>query len=282
MMNKFDHEIAEAIKRSTDQAAEEKDAVWRKIDAQLEDYHMTSRYKQKQKRPSAAGWVVAAAAAVVVIFIAFTPVGEAAVDQIKRMFAPQVEMETQVEGEAESSTQDIHIGPTPAPQSDETGAPAETDPEAPVMSYVLYVDESRYTSQTADGIDRIVPIDYPEDYPEVSVEIKQVVNQRPEELEPQIKNELSQAYFSVEDWETVDYPMDALRLMALDADLNADKGSEHAISWDSGVVRVYLVDNTAGGTFVITAKFFVEAEEGHGARIDQMLESFTVIDTQSE
>ena len=279
-MNNLDHEIAEAIARSTDQTAKKKDAVWHNIEKQLEDLHMSKRRKQKRKKPVAIGWI-AAAAAVMLIFMAFTPVGEAAVDQIRRMFAPQQEVETQLEGEIESGTHDIHVGPTPAPQS-EGSESEQTNESVKVMSYVLYIDESRYTTQSADGVDRIVPLDYPEDYPEVSVEITQLMNQTPESLKAEIKNSMAQEYLSVEDWEFVDYPVSGSRLMALDADLNAEKGSAEAVNWDTKVARVYLVDNTEGGTFVITVKFFLEAEEGHGARIEQMLESFTVVDTQTE
>ena len=41
--------------------------------------------------------------------------------------------------------------------------------------------------------------------------------------------------------------------------------------------NIYIVDNQAGGSFLIECKLFVEAEEGHGARFGNMLETFEVV-----
>jgi len=47
--------------------------------------------------------------------------------------------------------------------------------------------------------------------------------------------------------------------------------------WDSPQAEVYGIDDGEGGTFLITARYFLEAEEGHGARFRDMVETFQVV-----
>ena len=47
--------------------------------------------------------------------------------------------------------------------------------------------------------------------------------------------------------------------------------------WDDAVMKVYVLDNTAGGVFVVKMRYFTEAEEGHGARLEAMLNGFEII-----
>ena len=46
--------------------------------------------------------------------------------------------------------------------------------------------------------------------------------------------------------------------------------------WDALRMRVALVDDGCGGAYRITMQYFLEAAEGHGARFDAMLRTFTV------
>jgi hypothetical protein len=88
--------------------------------------------------------------------------------------------------------------------------------------------------------------------------------------------ELKETYDTVYDIESVDSPVKGLKLMAHDGRMDAEN-KEDMPQGHSPIVKIYLVDNTDGGTFVITLKYFIEAEEGHGSRMDAMLREFTVV-----
>ncbi len=51
---------------------------------------------------------------------------------------------------------------------------------------------------------------------------------------------------------------------------------------DCEVKEVYFVDDGCGGVFVITASYVVEVEEGTGARLQSMIETFVVLDRTDE
>jgi len=128
------------------------------------------------------------------------------------------------------------------------------------------VDEERYDFVALESGDKIVPKDFPSDLPEVSMQISQDTDAAPEAVVARLKEDLGSKYKIVKDIETVEKPLAAIRLKAL-------TGYEG----DDAVVEYYLVDNTQGGTFIITLKYFVEAEEGHGARFEQMLGEFSIV-----
>ena len=46
--------------------------------------------------------------------------------------------------------------------------------------------------------------------------------------------------------------------------------------WDSEVIALTVIDDGQGGSFFFYGGYFLEAEEGHGSRYTQMLESFRI------
>lgn len=48
-------------------------------------------------------------------------------------------------------------------------------------------------------------------------------------------------------------------------------------AWDSPQAEVHGMDDGEGGTFLITARYFLEAAEGHGVRFRDMVETFRVV-----
>jgi len=256
-MKESDRDIILAIYEGTKRAADQKDAVWQDIRKRLE----AEKMKEKSKKNRRVIWRSLAAVLLIgAVFLAATPTGRAAVGSILDLFEPEKHIESEMEGQAEDNDYQLHTGSvTPAP-----------DGEGSAVSYVLYVDESRYYTETVDGADRILPLDYPEDYPPVYMEISQNTARTPEEiageLEPQVRSEYTDALIGPKN---VTDPIDAIEIRGY-------AGSE----WNSPVVRYYLIDNTLGGAFVVRMQYFLEAEEGHGLRFDTMLREFQIVPAQ--
>ncbi len=53
--------------------------------------------------------------------------------------------------------------------------------------------------------------------------------------------------------------------------------SDNGAAWDSPVERLYFVADGQMGTYQLAARYFLEAEEGHGARLAAMADTFEVV-----
>lgn len=263
-MNRLDNDLKNAIFKNTVSEKSAKDEIWNSIQGELEENNMRNTRRGGSKIAVAALSVIL----ILLVLAVFTPAGRAAVSKIMDLFEPEKSVETIVEGEAETTDQQLQVGTTMTPQPDAT-------PEVPLMTYVLYVDSERYSFETIDGIDIIVPRNYPDDYPEVSMTIEQITGKTKEELSIEIVNNLKAELDTVNDPYTVSEPLEGICIDAYDGDPNGTK--ETMPQWNSKVVKYYLVDNTQGGTFVIKITLFVEAQEGHGSRFDSMLKEFVVV-----
>lgn len=254
-MKDEEREIILAIKQGTESASARKDEVWAKIQKRMEKENM----QEKRSRRARIVWRSVAAVIIIgAVFIAATPSGRAAAGRFLDLFKQYKTIEQQLEGQTESGDYQLHTsGVTPAPEN--------TD-ESNAVGYVIYVDESRYYTETEDGVDRILPKDYPEDLPPVYMEIRQDAARTPEEVAAELEAQLKEQYPDVTQPQEITEPVDAIMFRAL-------SGSE----WDSTIVRYYLIDNTVGGTFIVEERFFLEAEEGHGARFSTMLQQFQIV-----
>ncbi len=282
-MNDFEKDIKRAYKQGTQNAADKKGDVWDAISRELEENKMS----KNNRRTNKIGLIAVAAAAIIIVLAALTPAGQAAVSKILDMFAPEKEVAVTLEGMTEENEYQLHTpsySPTDTPEAtpENTKQAASEDEStseaAHGVTYAIYIDESRYMSETVDGVDIIKPIDYSEDLPEVSMSIYQDKERTPEQIKAEIKSAVEEDYDTVMDFEQIDSPLQSWHILALDGDLNGDK--EDMPQWDSDVTDIYLVDNTQGGTFVITLKYFMEATEGHGARLQGMLQDMTIIPVQ--
>lgn len=127
--------------------------------------------------------------------------------------------------------------------------------------YSLYIDPERYIFTTAEKEDKLTPIDeLPEGYPEVNLTFLYVNNQTPES----VMEDMKQEYLMPLEENTVAAPMNALTL-------HGTNGEQP----DSEVVTIYMIE-ALEGTLLITEKYFLEAQEGHGARFEQMLETIEI------
>ena len=275
-MSDFRDDFKKAVYSATKSTEAEKERMWRRIDAEI-------KVNEMRKKRSAAGWMAASIIlAVLVVFTAFTPTGRAAVNRIIALFAAEKTVTTTVEGEQEEAVQDLYVDGgkeeaqvvvSEAPEEDK-----ENDEQKPVR-YVLYIDEERYTMVKGDNEDIIVPKDYPQDYPPVDMRISQKGNQSVDSMTDEIFTQLNDAYDNVYDAEPVSFAhISGQKLAAFNGDINGDK--ETMPQWDDEVTKVYIFDNTLGGVFVIRIRYFMEAEEGHGARMEQMLDQFEIISAE--
>jgi len=250
-MKDMEKDIILAIKQGTDRAAKQKDKVWNDMQKRLE----AAKMKEKHTRNRRAIWRSLAAVLLIgAVFVAATPSGRAAVGSLMDLFEPERNIDFQIEGQDENSDFQLHTG-------GETAQPGEA-----AVGYVIYVDESRYYTETDGGVQRIVPLDFPENLPEVSMAISQDTGRTPGDVAEAIEARLKENYEYVVEAEAVDYPLESIHV-------RARTGNE----WDSEVISYYLIDNTLGGTFIVEEHYFLEAEEGHGARFSTMLQEFEIV-----
>jgi hypothetical protein len=240
--------VRDALRRISDGAAAHKEAVHRALIKRIieEDGAM----KRKRTRGRA---LLSAAAAVAVFAAVFaaTPAGSALADRIIRFFAPEKQVEVNIEGDKEDQNARL-----------ETNATDE-------MGYVIYIDAERYTFESKAGMDVVGAKDFPTGYPPVRMEISQRAEQSAQSAYDALVKQAQADYDRAEGMGGVDAPVKGLWIHAID-----DGGGEAAVE------NIYIVDNTRGGCFVIRAKLFLEAEEGHGARFYAMLETFEVVPSE--
>jgi hypothetical protein len=250
--DQLDEAMKRSIEKHTDSMLQHKKDIWNNIEKELFMTGMsrkTTYTKGKKKIGKRISWIigVAAAASMIGVFTT-TNTGQAFVEQIKQYFEPKKQVEEHIEGmpeEKEVVLQDTKSG------------------------YVIYIDEERYKLVEEDGRDVIVtqtPLG--DAYPEVSLSIEQSGNETPEQAVMRIQQELAGQYDTVKQPEAVTEPLEATLISAID-------GGQQ---WDSPVAKVYVLSNERGGSFIITEKYFLEAEEGHGARFYYMLQQFTIVE----
>lgn len=127
--------------------------------------------------------------------------------------------------------------------------------------YSLYIDPSYYVFEMDDKEDILKPIEnVPDGYPEVSLSFIHVPNQTPDS----VKDDMQQEYRLPLEEKNIQSPVNALSL-------HGTSGEDP----DSEVVTLYMVE-VDEGTLLITEKYFLEAQEGHGARFEQMLDTLEV------
>ena len=262
-MNRLDNDLQKAIFENTHHAEKHKEATWNEISKKMEEQKMSSRNKTGI-------WRIIAACLVLIIVIGglFTPTGKAAISRIIDLFEPAKNIVTEIEGEQELAEQQLQIGTTSTPEPDITQPTKK-------ITYVMYIDESKYFFESLNDTDIMKPIDFPTTLPEVVMEITQIADTSKEQAALSIVEELKQQYQTVYEPYEVTEPLEALCIDAHDGDLNGTK--ETMPQWDSRVIKYYLLDNTQGGIFVIKMKYFIEAEEGHGARFIAMLKEFKIV-----
>lgn len=242
-----DKKIKDALLEGTEEVTELKNMVWSNIEREL-NLEMKRKEIVKRKRNKMTSFMKygSMAAAITLVIGLNTEYGQAAVDKIKEIFVPNKVVKQQVEGMDEDSNVALKEGSA---------------------KYIIYIDEERYTMTKMDGKDKIAAKIKGENTPEVFMEISQVEGKKPDAIASEIEEELKEKYQKVENRGKVNYPLKSTLIYA-----------NSGMNFNSTVIRYYLADNTKGGTFVIKQQLFVEAEEGHGARMDNMLKEFKIIE----
>ncbi len=253
-------EIKASLLKHTDDASSQKEEIWAqietKLDLKMEEKPMKLEPRSTRRsttRKKSKGWLTGTIAAAVLlgIFTTSTDTGQAFVSSIREYFAPEKTIVEEIEGMPEEK---------------------EVVLKESKAGYIIYIDEENYSMIQEDDMDKIVfNVELDDIYPEVSMSIKQVEDQTPEEVAVAIQAELQTAFATVKEIEPVMDPVNGLLISAID-------GNE----WDSVVRKVYVVSNQKEGSFVIEQRYFLEASEGHGARFYHMLREFQVVELDEE
>lgn len=132
-------------------------------------------------------------------------------------------------------------------------------------NFVLYINEELYCGTWEGGGYTVRPRQpLPEEVPECSLTITHRPGASLEAVLAETRAALEAEFDMVED-----QPETAGR-----AALNAWVGDESGAEWDAANAAVTLADDRQGGVFVLTARYFTEAAEGHGANFADMASSF--------
>lgn len=250
MDESFDNKIKKALEHGTDNIVDQSEEVWQAIKAQTKYLPKGARrMNRRAKRRNRLSTIITTgtvAAAVLLTFFLRTEPGKAAIDKIRELFEPQKNITQDLEGNKEETLVEL---------------------EHSKMGYVLYVDKDLYSVVNEDDVDRIVAKNQGEGLPEVFMEVTQITDKAPDVVAADIDIELKAKYPIAENRGLVTDPLKGTLIRAA-------SGGE----WNDEVLVYYLIDNTKGGTFVIKQQYFVEAEEGHGARFYHMLKEFQIVE----
>ena len=138
--------------------------------------------------------------------------------------------------------------------------------DAPGFS--LFVDEERYRTYERDGTYVICPRQTPEGLPECKLEITWT-GTPPEEEARNEENRLGSLYENV--WGGQSAAVESMWPPPWDAYiLWGDNGTE----WDDAQRLTWVVSDGREGSFVLSASYFMEATEGHGAMFYDMMSTF--------
>lgn len=133
--------------------------------------------------------------------------------------------------------------------------------------FLIYVNEEQFTIYEADGLYSIRSTSpLPEDFPECGLDIAHLAGISPDEARLSAEEALENRYGEVSrEEESAALPQCPY--------LRAGAGTD----WDSEQAELWFVDDGQGGTFVLTSRYFLEAEEGMGMRFRDMVSSFRVV-----
>ncbi|MBQ7961570.1 MAG: hypothetical protein IJ289_03140 [Clostridia bacterium] len=208
------------------------------------------------------GWIAAVLAVVFVLMFSQTPLGVAAFSTIKEnviefvesLFPPK-DVVVYIEGETEIMTHMPAVQEASTQENDELSSPG----------FVIYYDSEMYTMVEENNVTYIRYISG-DNLPVCEMEIKFIPDVKPEMLADAVRNEMCS------EWAYVSEIYDLYGTDAVCFDFSA--GDE----WNSVCGKVSIFSAGENGAFLITARYFGEAQEGHGVRFAQMLQTFEVIE----
>lgn len=253
--NNVDEKIKQMLLQDTEIDEALKEATWEKINEQIQRQEKPERSSKKKKRFIS---IVIAAAVMLLVVGMMTETGRAMIQNIKDTFVPNKQVEIEIEGQKEPSNVQLEMNEQ--------------------LDYVIYIDEDYYQMEEVDGVDRVIPKEPLGDmYPEVYMEISERNAIGKDDLLTEIEEQINKDGASLINREEVSEPIKATMLYALESDY-VQEGEIIDLEWDAIVHRYYVIFASVDKAYIVKQQFFTEAEEGHGARFDAMLEGFEIID----
>jgi len=133
-------------------------------------------------------------------------------------------------------------------------------------NFLIYVNEKQFSISEEGGAYRVRSLDpLPEEFPLCGLDILHLPGTSPDKARTAAKEALPDRYILSEDeW--------SAGLLPGSCYLRAAAGTD----WDSEQVELWFVDDGQGGAFALISRYFLEAEEGLGARFRIMASSFRV------
>lgn len=134
--------------------------------------------------------------------------------------------------------------------------------EKETADFYISINREQYRGAERDGVYVIEPVTpLPEDFPPCDLQIAHFPD-----------TTLEQAAQAVRDWAAASY-----------AGCEEKGGLFHAsdgVAWDAAQADVWLVEDGQGGVYCLTARYFMEAAEGHGVRFRNMVNTFAPADAE--
>jgi len=175
--------------------------------------------------------------------------------------------------------------PTREPRPEESSITIELEgmPEQIVTSlymselgYSMYYDKDRYkvieTSSRFDSsinVDEYMPVTPADALPDIYMQAGHFADKSAEQAFSELTAKAEQTL-----------GVDANEPMAVVVGVDKLAGQKVTVvsgsEWDSEVIAITVIGDDQGGSFFFYGGYFLEAEEGHGSRYTQMLESFRI------
>lgn len=227
-----------------------------------DDYILESAPAERKAKRTHLRWMAAAIALIMAMTFFHTAPGAAALEIVKEAAAglietlfPPRDIPSNVEGGSEIIHQQAG-GQEPQVQEDGT---------ASTPGFAIYYDTERYTMSEENGV-TYIRYNIENDLPPCEMVIRHIPDSSPADAAEAVRTEMAEAWSNVSEVHSLE-GRDGL-VFAF---------SEGA-SMDSACGDIYFISDGQGGTFQITARYFLEAAEGHGVRFGQMVQSFEVLE----
>lgn len=250
--------------------------IIRALSAVEDEYIREAAPEGKKRRKTHIPWVAAAMVVLTVLVFCRTAPGvraietvkQAVTDYIRRTYPPK-EVSVELEGMTEVETH------TPGGQEPEV----QEDGTLTVPGFVIYYDPELYT-MTTEGERTFLRFEGDGTLPPCEMEIRYLPGQATTQAAQAARTEMEETLASTdaarqalkEGWEMVS------EITILAGKEGVSFSYYQGLDWNSPCGTEYFLSDGHDGCFHISARYFVEAAEGHGARFGQMVYSFEVVD----
>lgn len=135
------------------------------------------------------------------------------------------------------------------------------------VDFLIYVNEDQFSIREENGLYSIRSTSpLPENFPEFGLDILHLSGTAPDTAKADAEAAMNNRYEEITSEEMAAALPGSLYL-------RVSAGTD----WDSEQAELWFVDDGQGGTFVLTSRYFLEAEEGMGTRFRDMVSSFRVV-----